>query len=612
MPASSGTVSGLDPLAPAQRPIGPFARRAWGLVRPYFTSEQRWQAIGLLAAVVALNLVTVYVDVLINAFQRDFFNSLEAKDYDEFTRQLWRFAGLATAFILVAVYKFYLTQLFELRWRAWLTARYVDGWLSQRAYYRLELAGSETDNPDQRIAEDIRLFTDYTVSLTMGLLNSVVTLLSFVAILWVVSGPLTVAIGGSTLTIPGYMVWVALIYAVAGSWLSHLIGRRLIPLNFAQQRFEADFRYGLVRVREHAESIALYRGEAPERSGLLVRFTAVVANYWALVRAQKRLIWAQSFYGQLAVIFPFVVAAPRYFNGPLKLGDVMQIANAFGMVQSALSWFVNAYASLATWKATTDRLLTFDDALASLRARDDALLRTEPGPAPALHSVTLTTPRGGPIVASAGLSLAPGERVLLTGPSGSGKSTLFRALAGIWPYGTGRIAQPPDGVLFLPQRPYLPIGSLRATVSYPGAADAFDDAAIAQALRDARLPQLADRLDETAAWDRRLSPGEQQRLAIARALLNRPAWLFLDEATAALDETNGTALYALLLERLPDAGIVSIAHDPAIGRFHDRRVHLTPAADGSRLSDEAIAGRAADQRRAPPRASPGRPAQDLP
>jgi putative ATP-binding cassette transporter len=568
-----------------QRPDGPFVRRAWGLIHPYFASEARWQAIGLLAAVVALNLVTVYVDVLLNGFQRDFFNALESKDYAEFRRQLWHFAGLATAFILVAVYKFYLTQIFELRWRTWLTTRYVDGWLSQRAYYRLELGGAQTDNPDQRIAEDIRLFTEYTVSLTMGLLNSVVTLASFITILWVVSGPLTLTIGDTPVTIPGYMVWVALLYAVAGSWLSHVIGRPLIALNFAQQRFEADFRYGLVRIREYAESIALYRGERPERTGLLDRFGQVVTNYLALIRAQKKLIWAQSFYGQLAVIFPFIVAAPRYFNGPLKLGDVMQIANAFGQVQGSLSWFVNAYASLATWKATTDRLLTFDDAIATLRGADDRLLQAGPGPAPALHGVRLETPAGLPIVAEATLSIRPAERVLLTGPSGSGKSTLFRALAGIWPHGTGRIEQPDGGVLFLPQKPYLPIGTLRSTVSYPAAPDAFDDVAIAQALRDCRLPQLADCLDESASWDRRLSPGEQQRLAFARALLNRPRWLFMDEATAALDEATGTALYRLLLERLPDTAVISIAHDPSVAQFHQRRVHLTPAEDGARLSE---------------------------
>jgi putative ATP-binding cassette transporter len=584
----SAAIGSVDPIGGVQRPAGAFARRAWALVRPYFASEQRWAAIGLLAAVVGLNLVTVYVDVLINDFQRDFFNAMENRDREEFERQLWRFTGLALAFILVAVYKFYLTQLFELRWRTWLTERYVDDWLAQRAYYRLELASAATDNPDQRIAEDIRLFTEYTVSLTMGLLNSVVTLVSFVAILWVVSGPLTVVLAGAEISIPGYMVWVALGYAIAGSWLSHVIGRPLIALNFAQQRFEADFRYGLIRVREHAESIALYRGEPPERRSILARFAGVVTNYWALVRAQKRLIWAQSFYGQLAVIFPFVVAAPRYFGGALKLGDVMQIANAFGQVQGALSWFVTAYSSLATWKATTDRLLTFEDALRVLQASGDGLLAPVTGPAPALHDVRLDTPRGTPIVASARLAVEPGDRLLLTGPSGSGKSTLFRALAGVWPYGSGRVEQPAEGVLFLPQRPYLPIGSLRATVAYPAAPDAFDDARIAGALRDCRLPQLADRLDETAAWDRRLSPGEQQRLAFARALLNEPRWLFLDEASAALDEATGTALYALLIERLPGTAIVSIAHDPSIARFHRRRLHLTPAEGGARLTPAPI------------------------
>jgi putative ATP-binding cassette transporter len=573
--------------AAAPRPAGRFARRAWNLVRPYFSSEQRWQALGLLASVVALNLVTVYVDVLLNEFQRDFFNAMEQKNFDEFTRQLWRFTWLAGAFILVAVYKFYLTQLFELRWRTWLTERFVGQWLSQRAFYELELIGARTDNPDQRIAEDIRLFTEYTVALTMGLLNSVVTLASFVAILWAVSGPITLTLAGSSVTIPGYMVWVAVLYALAGSAISYLIGRPLIALNFAQQRFEADFRYGLIRVREYAESVAMYRGERQEREGLGARFARVVGNYLALVRAQKRLIWAQSFYGQLAVIFPFVVAAPRYFNGPLKLGDVMQIANAFGQVQSSLSWFVNAYASLATWKATSDRLLTFEDALAAGPASPVARLSQVEGESPALLGVRLTTPAGAPIVSADALRVHAGDRLLVTGPSGSGKSTLFRALAGIWPFGSGRVERPRDGVLFLPQKPYLPIGRLRDTVCYPAAPGQFDDSAIRQALVDCRLPQLADRLDEDGAWDRRLSPGEQQRLAFARALLNQPEWLFLDEATAALDEPTSNALYALLLQRLPRCAIVSIAHDPSVAAFHRRRVHLQPAEQGSTVSTAA-------------------------
>jgi putative ATP-binding cassette transporter len=577
-PAAAARAAASPPRLP-----GSFAQRAWALLQPFFVSDQRWVALGLLATVITLNLLTVYVDVLLNAFQRDFYNALETRDQAEFTRQLWRFAGLALVFILVAVYKFYLTQLFELRWRVWLTTRWIDGWLSQRAYYRIELAGGETDNPDQRIAEDIRLFTELTVSLTMGLLNSVVTLGSFVAILWAVSGPLSFTLGDSTITIPGYMVWVALLYAVAGSWLSHRIGRPLIALNFAQQRFEADFRYGLVRVRENAESIALYHGESPERAGLLARLTELATNYWSLMRAQKRLIWTQSFYAQIALIFPFVVAAPRYFNGPLKLGDLMQISSAFGQVQGSLSWFVSAYASLATWRATVDRLLSFEDALAALRAGDETLLRPETGPAPALHGVRLDTPAGHPIVAQADLSIGAGERVLLTGPSGSGKSTLFRALAGIWPHGAGRVELPGQGVLFLPQRPYLPIGSLRATVSYPALDGSFSDEQIVQTLRECRLPGLADRLDEVFAWDRRLSPGEQQRLAFARALLNRPRWLFLDEATAALGDADSRALYELLLARLPDAAVVSIAHNPSVAAFHQRRVELVPAEGGARL-----------------------------
>lgn len=565
-----------------------FGRRVWRrLVAPYFSSEQRWQAIGLLVAVVALNLITVWVDVLINDFQRDFFNALEIKDEPAFRQQLWRFTWLAFAFILVAVYKFYLTQLLELRWRTWLTTRLIDGWLSQRAYYQLELAGTPTDNPDQRIAEDIRLFTEFTVSLAMGLLNAVVTLASFVAILWMVSGPISFTLGNTTVTIPGYMVWIALVYALAGSWLSHLIGRPLVSLNFAQQRYEADFRFGLVRVREHAESIALYHGEPPERVGLLSRFARLASNYRGLIRAQKRLIWAQSFYGQLAVIFPFVVAAPRYFGGPLKLGDVMQIANAFGQVQGALSWFVNAYANLATWRATAQRLLSFDETLTDLQTRHVQLLQPQPGPAPALHDVRLVTPGGRPIVAMATLQVQPGDRLLITGPSGSGKSTLFRALAGIWPHGTGTVIHPEQGVLFLPQKPYLPVGSLRACVSYPAQANAFSDAQIADALRDCRLPALAEQLEEEAPWDKRLSPGEQQRLAFARALLNRPNWLFLDEATASLDEQTGTLLYRLLLERLPEAAVVSIAHDPSIGAFHTRRIHLVPGQDGARLTTPA-------------------------
>ncbi|MBL8383298.1 MAG: ABC transporter ATP-binding protein/permease [Burkholderiales bacterium] len=560
-------------------PAPSFPRRLWRLVRPYFASEARLRALGFLATVVALNLVAVYVDVLLNEFNRDFYNALEQKDFAAFQAQLLRFCYLAFFFIVVAVYKFYLTQLFELRWREWLTRRYIDRWLAHRAYYKVELFHRGTDNPDQRIAEDVRAVTEKTVELSMGLLNSVVTLAAFLSILWAVSGPLAFSVGGAAVSIPGYMVWVAILYALAGSLLIHWIGRPLIDINNRAQKVEADFRYGLVRVRENAESIALYGGEPGERAVLRTRFGAVLDTTLELIRRQKTVLTARVFYAQIAIVFPILVAAPRYFAGSIKLGELMQIASAFGQVQGALSWFIDAYASLAAWKASVDRLLTFDDALAE--AERAGALTVEAADAPALAGVDLVTPQGVPIVAGATLAIGAGERWLVSGPSGSGKSTLFRALAGIWPFGRGRIAAPREGVLFLPQRPYLPLGTLKAAVSYPAPADAVDDDAVRAALADCRLPHLVDRLHEEGAWDKRLSPGEQQRVGFARVLINRPRWLFMDESTAALDAPTAQALYALVRERLPDTALVSIAHDTEIARFHDRRIVLTPGDDGS-------------------------------
>ena len=556
-----------------------FPRRLWRLVKPYFSSDQRGRALAFLAAVVALNLIAVYVDVLLNEFNRDFYNALEQKDYVAFKAQLLRFSYLAFFFIIVAVYKFYLTQLLELRWREWLTRRYIDRWLARRAYYKVELFHRATDNPDQRIAEDVRAVTEKTVELTMGLLGSVVTLAAFLSILWAVSGPLSFALGGMQFSIPGYMVWVAVLYAFGGSWLIHWIGRPLIGINNRQQKVEADFRYGLIRVRENAESIALYGGEPGERAVLHNRFGAVLATTLELIKRQKTVITARVFYAQVAVIFPIVVAAPRYFSGSIKLGELMQIASAFGQVQNALSWFIDAYASLAAWKASVDRLLSFDDAL--LEAESGNALSAAPGDAPQMNDVTLTTPQGLPIVTGASLAIAAGEHWLLSGPSGSGKSTLFRALAGIWPFGKGHIAAPREGVLFLPQRPYLPLGSLKAAVCYPAAPDAISDAAVRAALVDCHLPHLAERLDEDGAWDRQLSPGEQQRVGFARVLVNRPRWLFMDESTAALDAPTARALYALVRLRLPGTTLISIAHNAEIGEFHDRHIVLTPGPGGS-------------------------------
>ncbi len=566
------------------RRIGPFLRDAWHLARPYWSSEDRWKARGLLAVVVALNLSLVGMTVLLTYWQRAFYNALEARDWDAFIALLftWHttetegflpsFAIVAALYILIAVYQLYLRQALQIRWRQWLTEVYLGQWLDGRAYYRMALTDPATDNPDQRIAEDARMFVDDTLSLGLGLMNSVVTLGSFVLVLWSLSGPLTVL----GVEIPGYMVWVALIYAVLGTWLAHLIGRPLVALNFTQQKVEADFRYALVRFRENVEGIALYGGEADEKRGLTQRFRALMENWWAIMTATKRLTFFTAGYTQVAIIFPIVVAAPAYFAGRIQLGGLIQTSSAFGQVQGALSWFVDNYARLTEWRATVERLTGFTRGVRAARAAHGGPVAAPgEGPGLAIEDVSLALPDGRVLIEQASARIAPGEAVLFTGPSGAGKSTLFRAVAGIWPFGGGRIDLPSTGrALFLPQRPYIPLGSLKRAVCYPEDEAAFTDAAVAAALEAAELGHLAPRLHEAEAWDRRLSGGEQQRLALARALLLKPDWLFLDEATASLDPAAEERLYARIREHLPGSTVVSIAHRPAVAAFHDRSLRL--------------------------------------
>jgi len=571
-----------------------FLGKVWNLARPYWYSEERWRARGLLAAVLALTLGLVYIAVLFNDWNREFYNSLEQKNFADFKDLLLYFSFLAAVYIAAAVYKIYLTQMLEMRWRVWLTRQYLGEWLDKQVYYRMELRSQGTDNPDQRIADDLRMFTDLTLNLSLGLLTSVVTLVSFVAILWNVSGPLSFAIARSDITIPGYMVWVALLYAVVASVFTHTIGRPLIGLNFERERREADFRFSMVRLRENAEGVALYHGENPEQQGLLARFELIRENWWALMNYTKRLTYFTAGYTQIAIVFPFVVAAPRFFSGAITLGGLMQISSAFGEVQGALSWFVNTYGSLAGWKASVDRLLTFKSALqqATREAETAEGVQVVPSDARSINAehLDLALPgvdgkAGRVLLADTSFAIEPGSRVLLTGPSGSGKSTLFRALAGIWPYGRGRITVPKAArVLFLPQKPYLPIGTLRDTVTFPAAPGSFDDEVIGRTLDDCRLDNFAGRLDEQNNWALVMSGGEQQRLAAARVLLNRPDWLFLDEATASLDEATEAHLYALIRERLPHTTLVSIAHRPTVAAYHDRRWQFQPGPERMRLS----------------------------
>lgn len=573
-----------------------FARRAGALSAPYFKSEDKWKARGLLAAIVLLNLGAVYMLVLLNEWNRVFYDALQNKDAAVFWTQLGRFTYLAFAFILIAVYRFYLTQLLELRWRAWMTTHYLRRWLADHAFYKLELArftapdlGSANalsatktpDNPDQRIQEDINLFTSYTISLSMGLLNAVVTLLSFVGILWTLSGAFAFTLGGASYSIPGFMVWMAVLYCLAGSIITHYIGRPQIRLNFLQQRYEADFRHHMVRVREYSESIALDKGEAVERGQLDTRFSAVLANYLLLIRKQKNLVWFTNFFGQAAVVFPFVVAAPRFFSGAIQLGQLMQIASAFGRVQDSLSWLVDNYASLAAWRATTDRLTSFEDNIIAVAqaGRAQAAINLEANNAAPLaasdiletRNLSLNLPTGAALLSGVSLRAERGDSVLVKGPSGSGKSTLFRALAGIWPFASGQ-AHLPDNAMFIPQRPYFPDGTLRDALAYPQPAAQYSDAALGQALSDALLPQLIGRLDEADAWSQKLSGGEQQRLAIARVLLKKPHWIFADEATSALDEAAEKTLYEKLMAHVKavHGAMVSIAHRPSVAAFHGK------------------------------------------
>lgn len=572
--------------------LGEVLRDAWTLVRPYWFSEDRWAGRGLLLVVVVLNLFIVYINVLLSKWYNLFYNSLQDKDFAAFGSLLLRFSWLAGLFIVAAVYQVYLNQMLQIRWRRWLTDRYLGAWLADGAYYRMQLTSGETDNPDQRIADDLRLFVTGALTLSIGGLRAVVTLVSFLAILWGLSGSVTLPIGAGV-TVPGYMVWAALLYAIAGTWLTNLIGRPLVRLNFTQQRFEADFRFSLVRFRENTEGVALYGGEADEMRSFRDRFSSVVRNWWDIMRRQKRLTWFTAGYGQAAVIFPILVAAPRYFRGEIPLGALMQTSQAFGQVQDALSFIVTSYTDIAEWRAVVLRLLGFERALARVRA-EAAVEGVHHGTGGAdslsLDRVNLTLPGGRPLMEDVSFDIRPGDTALISGPSGAGKSTLFRAIAGIWPFGRGDVRLPRDArVLFLPQKPYLPIGTLREVVSYPTPLTGVSDAALRQALEAVGLPELAERLDETTHWALALSPGEQQRIAFARALVQKPEWLFLDEATSALDEETEARLYALLRDRLPATTVVSVGHRSTLRAFHARRLVVTPNGTGTATVTEVAA-----------------------
>ena len=571
----------------AERPSRVFAR----LAGAWLTAPDRGRARWLIGGLLLLTAAQVGIQIRMNLWNRDFFNALENRDGAAFNWQIIIFLGLAALSMSVAVYQLYLKQLIQLRWREWLTGHLLEMWLREGRQYQLEMAGNGHDNPDQRIADDVRMTTELAVEFVTGLLSALLMLTAFVGILWTLSGPLHLALMGREVTIPGYMVWAALIYALLGTTLTWLVGRPMVLLNTTRTNNEAEFRFALTRTRESGEGIALVRGEADERRSLRDTFTRVASSVQDLMRSQRSLMWLTSAYGALAMIFPTIVASPGYFAGAITLGGLMQIGAAFAQVQISLNWFVDNFPRIAEWRSGIARVANFVDGVEQLDAlvEDDAqpTINVQRGGPDLLsfHNLEVAFANGATVIAEASAEIHPGERVLLKGASGTGKSTLFRAIGGLWPWGAGEIVTPPaENMMFMPQRPYLPLGSLAAALAYPAGPESFDEAQAGAALEKVGLAAIIPRLAEVERWDRVLSMGEQQRLAFARLLLHRPAWIFMDESTAALDEDNQDAMMQLVLDELPGSALLSIGHRPGLERFHTRSLTLQRAEGGARLS----------------------------
>lgn len=551
---------------------GNLFRAFWQLFKGYWTSEEKWKARGLLAFVIGLNFATVWFLVQINTWYNEFYNALQGYQSELFWPLVGKFSGLAFCYIVIAVYAVYLRQLLQIRWRTWMTKNYLHAWMERQTYYHLQ---NSADNPDQRISEDISSFVNLTLQLIIGFLKQIVTLVAFSFVLWELSGSFTLELGGAEFVIYGYMFWFSVIYSGLGTWLVHKVGRKLIGLEFDQQRYEADFRFGMMRVRENSESIAFYRGEDSELETFSERFKNVIQNFRRLMTKTKHLNFYVNGYSQLAIIVPLILAAPRYFRNEIQLGGLMQTISAFGRVQDALSYFVDSYSTIASLAAVINRLAGFTAHIEEVQEIESRVAK-EKADNLEIADLNISLPNGSSLLKKLSLNLENAKSLLVTGASGCGKSTLLRTLAGIWAYASGKISLPESArVMFLPQKPYLPLGTLRRAIVYPAAeSDAPPDTKLREILSLVDLPNLSDKLDTADDWSRILSVGEQQRLAFARVLLKEPNYIFLDEATSALDEPREIEMYQLLKEKLPQATIISVGHRSTLFQIHDTELKL--------------------------------------
>lgn len=553
-----------------------FFRDVWYLTKSYWQSEEKKKAFFLLGCIIALTLGVVYMLVLLNQWNNSFYSALQNYDAKKIFDELIHFSWLAAIYILLAVYSYYLQQTLILNWRRWLTTRFIDIWLQNKTYYNLQMFGKDTDNPDQRISEDVRQFVEMTLSFGIGILKAFCTFASFVVILYNLSGSLSFTFMGKTWTINGYMLWASLLYSVIGTYITHIVGRKLVKINFIQQKYEADFRFSMIRLRESAESVAFYRGEAQEGSVFKQRFKMLLDNFWKLVNKQKQLVFLNSGYSQIAIIFPFVVAMNRYLTKEVTLGGLMQVASAFGRVQDSLSYFVDMYSSIAQWQAVVMRLTCFGHHMHDVyqQAERFHLERFAAADVVEVDNMQINLPDGKPLLENISFTLHPGHNVLIKGVSGSGKSTLLRAISGIWPFVDGKIFLPErDKLMFIPQKSYLPLGTLRAALNYPGNKP-IDDTELIYLMDLCQIGYLKDKLDLEADWSHVLSVGEQQRLAFVRAHIQQPQWLFLDEATSALDEDTEANMYSLLQERLQQTTVVSVGHRSTLNKYHELVLRL--------------------------------------